>query len=220
MTPAPQLSLGLLLTAAAGMIDVVGFIELGGFYTSFMSGNTTQLGAALAGVDGMVIALPLGLVVMFFIGSFVGAWLAGTSHGGTAVTGLVLAGLATTLALTSGGLPPGQSMLVLAMSAGAQNAIFTHKGAARLGATFITGTLFAAGQDLARAVRGEVPPFRWVQHLLVWLALLVGALVGAAAYGQWRVWTLLVPGAVYTAILGIRLILRNDSDAGPRSRQS
>ena len=49
MTPTPQLSLGLLLTAAAGMIDVVGFIELGGFYTSFMSGNTTQLGAGLAG---------------------------------------------------------------------------------------------------------------------------------------------------------------------------
>ncbi|MDB5537022.1 MAG: hypothetical protein JWQ65_1897, partial [Devosia sp.] len=44
MTPAPKLSLGLLLTAAAGFIDAIGFIKLGGFYTSFMSGNTTQLG--------------------------------------------------------------------------------------------------------------------------------------------------------------------------------
>ena len=31
----------------------VGFIELGGYYTSFMSGNTTQLGAAFSGLDVM-----------------------------------------------------------------------------------------------------------------------------------------------------------------------
>lgn len=82
MTPAPQLSLGLLLTSAAGMIDVIGFIELGGFYTSFMSGNTTQLGGALAGAEGMVIALPVSLVIMFFIGSFLGALIAGAPRGG------------------------------------------------------------------------------------------------------------------------------------------
>ena len=209
MTPAPQLSLGLALTAAAGMIDVIGFIELGGFYTSFMSGNTTQLGAALAGLDGMVIALPAGLVTMFFIGSFLGALIAGSPRGGgNAVTALVLLGLAITLLLHGLGLPAAQSMLALATAAGAQNAIFTQQGAARLGATFITGTLFAAGQDLARAVRGQAPPFRWVQHLLVWLALLVGALIGAAAYGHWHIWALLLPGAVYAALFGIRLILR------------
>ena len=76
MTPAPHLTLGLLLTGAAGMIDVVGFIELGGFYTSFMSGNTTQLGAAFTGMEGMLLALPLGLLIMFFMGSFLGALLA------------------------------------------------------------------------------------------------------------------------------------------------
>lgn len=209
MTPAPQLSLGLLLTSAAGMIDIIGFIELGGFYTSFMSGNTTRLGGALAGADGMVIALPLGLVTMFFIGSFLGALIAGAPKGGgNWVTALVLAGLAITLGLHFVGVPPTQSMLVLATSAGAQNAIFTQQGAARLGATFITGTLFAAGQDLARAVRGQAPPLRWVQHLLVWLALLVGALIGAAAYGIWSIWALLLPGAAYATLFGIRLILR------------
>lgn len=202
MTPARQLSLGLALTGAAGMIDVIGFIELGGFYTSFMSGNTTQLGAALAGMDGMAIALPVGLVVMFFIGSFLGALLAGSPRGGSkGVTALVLFGLALTLALHLIGVPVAQSMLVLATSAGAQNAILPPQGAARLGATFVTGTLFAAGQDLARAVRREAPPLRWVQHLLVWAALLVGALVGAAAYGPWHVWALLLPGAVYAAFL-------------------
>ena len=209
MTPAPHLTLGLLLTAAAGMIDVVGFIELGGFYTSFMSGNTTQLGAAFTGMEGMLLALPLGLLIMFFLGSFLGALLAGFSWGGgRAVTALVLAGLTVTLALHQLGVPSTQSMLVLAASAGAQNAILTQKGAARLGATFITGTLFAAGQDLARAVRGQAPPLRWMQHLMVWLALLLGALVGASAYAPWHLWALLLPGAIYLATLAGFLLRR------------
>lgn len=209
MTPAPHLTLGLLLTAAAGMIDVVGFIELGGFYTSFMSGNTTQLGAGFTGMEGMLVALPLGLLVMFFLGSFLGALLAGfTWGGGRAVTALVLCGLAITLVLHQFGVPATQSMLVLAASAGAQNAILTQKGAARLGATFITGTLFAAGQDLARAVRGQAPPFRWAQHLMVWLALLLGALVGATAYAPWHLWALLLPGGIYLATLAGFLLRR------------
>jgi uncharacterized membrane protein YoaK (UPF0700 family) len=38
-----QLSIGLLLTGLAGYVDALGFVRLGGLYTSFMSGNTTQL---------------------------------------------------------------------------------------------------------------------------------------------------------------------------------
>ena len=62
--------LSLILTAAAGMIDVVGFIELGGFYTSFMSGNTTQLGAGLLNM-GPALLLPIGLIVMFTVRTFI-----------------------------------------------------------------------------------------------------------------------------------------------------
>ena len=202
MTPAPQLSLGLLLTAAAGMIDVVGFIELGGFYTSFMSGNTTQLGAGLAEL-GPALALPAGLIVMFVVGSFLGSLVSGSSDRRRAmgVLVLVLAGLGITLALSGLGFSAAQAMLALATAAGAQNAIMSPRGAVRLGATFVTGTLFAVGQDLARSVRGEAPPLRWVQHLLVWLALLVGALIGGVAYGAWHLWALALPAAIYAAFL-------------------
>ena len=41
-------------------------------------------------------------------------------------------------------------------------------GAARLGATFVTGTLFAAGHDLARATLRQAPRWRWAQHLPMW----------------------------------------------------
>jgi uncharacterized membrane protein YoaK (UPF0700 family) len=211
VTPTPHLSLGLVLTAAAGMIDVVGFIELGGFYTSFMSGNTTQLGAGLAHM-GTALALPAGLVVMFVIGSFVGSLVSsiGQRRGRVGVLSIVIAGLLTTLSLHANGFSPAQAMLALAAAAGAQNAVLPQTGAARLGATFVTGTLFAVGQDLARAVRGEAPPLRWMQHLLVWLALLLGAAIGATAYGQWQVGALIVPGAVYLLFM-IGFVVRRPS---------
>jgi len=200
VTPTPQLSLGLLLTAAAGMIDVVGFIELGGFYTSFMSGNTTQLGAGLADF-GEALALPAGLIVMFVVGSFLGSLVNGRTDRRRAmgVLALVLFGLAVTLSLNALGFSAAQAMLALATAAGAQNAIMVQRGGVRLGTTFVTGTLFAVGQDLARTVRGEAPPLRWLQHLLVWVALLVGALVGGLAYGAWQIWALALPAAIYVA---------------------
>lgn len=211
MTPAPHLSLGLLLTAAAGMIDVVGFIELGGFYTSFMSGNTTQLGAGLAHL-GPALALPAGLVVMFVIGSFLGSLVSSIGHrrGRVGVLAIVIAGLLITLTLHTNGFSAAQAMLALAAAAGAQNAVLPQPGAVRLGTTFVTGTLFAVGQDMARAVRGEAPPLRWAQHLLVWFALLFGAAIGAVTYGYWQVGTLVIPGAVYLLFMIGFIVRRPD----------
>jgi hypothetical protein len=37
------------LSALAGFVDALGFLELGGFFVSFMSGNTTRLGVGVAG---------------------------------------------------------------------------------------------------------------------------------------------------------------------------
>jgi len=36
------------LSALAGFVDATGFIGLGGFFVSFMSGNTTRLAVGLA----------------------------------------------------------------------------------------------------------------------------------------------------------------------------
>jgi uncharacterized membrane protein YoaK (UPF0700 family) len=202
VTPTPYLSLGLVLTAAAGMIDVIGFIELGGFYTSFMSGNTTQLGAGLVDM-GPRMLLPASLVVMFVIGSFIGSLVSAVGHrqGRIGVLAIVIMGLLVSVTLYANGFTPAQAMLALAAAAGAQNAVLPQTGAARLGATFVTGTLFAAGQDMARAVRGEAPPLRWIQHLLVWASLLLGAAIGAFAYRQWHIDALVVPGLIYLAYM-------------------
>lgn len=192
------------------MVDVVGFFELGGFYTSFVSGNTTQIGAGLLAPTPRLL-IPLALVTLFFIGSFTGAYLAGTGErkGPMLVLGFVLATVLLTFVFHLAGLPPALALPVLALGAGAQNSVFPQRGAARLGATFVTGTLFAAGQDLARAVRGQAPPFRWAQHLLVWLSLCGGAFVGALIYHALGLYALAVPGTIYALFLLGFLLLTN-----------
>ncbi|QQR34923.1 DUF1275 family protein [Devosia oryziradicis] len=217
MTPTPQLSLGLLLTASAGFADVIGFIELGGHFTSFMSGNTTQLGAGMANGGWPVILLPASLVALFFLGSVLGsllALLAGPRWGASAVTAFVVASFAATLGLALAGFAPSQFMLILAAGAGAQNAILPSTGSVRLGTTFVTGTLFAAGQDLARALRGVAPPWRWAQHMLVWASLLVGGLLGGWGYGVAGVNALLLPTALYAAFC-LAFILRRPARVIP-----
>jgi uncharacterized membrane protein YoaK (UPF0700 family) len=181
-------------------VDAVGFIELGGYYTSFMSGNTTQLGTGL--ILSEAVLLPLGLVAMFFFGS-AGSMLALRSRrwGPSLVLGFVIASIAVTLGMSFAGIPATQAMLILAAGAGAQNATLPHNGGARMGTTFVSGTLFAAGQDLAGAFTGTVPRWRWAQQLAVWGALLIGALAGALSHMGMDMTALVVPGAIYLAML-------------------
>lgn len=208
MKPQRYLNLGLILTGCAGFIDAVGFIELGGFYTSFMSGNTTQLGTGQSQATALL--LPFGLIVMFFLGSVAGslAALRNSRWGPSYVLVLVMLSLATTLLLLLLGVPPSLAMLILAAGAGAQNATLPFTGGARLGTTFVSGTLFAAGQDLAGAIQGTAPRWRWLQHLQVWAALLLGAFVGATVYSLFGVLALLLPGLAYAGLF-VAFAVRN-----------
>lgn len=216
MTPTPKLSLGLLLTASAGFIDAVGFIETGGFFISFVSGNTTQLGEALATGLAPVAMLTGSLIGLFFIGSFAGASLAllPPRWAPSAVLILVLAAMIASLTLSATGFTPAQAMLVLAIAAGAQNAILPSHGAVRLGTTFVTGTMFGAAQDLAKALRRLAPPWRWLQHLLVWISLLAGAALGALSHRAFGIYALTGPFAIYLAFLIAFSLL------GPRNVQT
>ncbi len=203
MTPTSKLTIGIVLTASAGFIDAIGFVRLGGFYTSFMSGNTTQTGASLAQGDLTAVILPMTLIVGFFLGSFLGSLtaLASGRWASPSVLLFVLFMIAMSMALGFAAAPLTLPMAALACAAGAQNAVIAPSGSARLGTTFVTGTLFAAGQDLARATRGEAPSKRWLQHLLVWLSLMLGAAGGAIAYRSFSVAALLIPAAVYATVM-------------------
>ena len=69
--PARQrLALG--LAGLAGLVDATGFVVAGGYFTSFMSGNTTRMGVDLVERPALALA-PLGLIGCFLLGVIAGA---------------------------------------------------------------------------------------------------------------------------------------------------
>src|SRR6516165_8874638 len=100
---ARDLLLAGLLAALAGMVDVIGYLHLNGLFVSYMSGNSTQLAAAL-GQGNLAAAGAIGKLVAFFVlgaaagqmlAGFTGEWRMSWVLGGVAVLLTIAALLAT-----------------------------------------------------------------------------------------------------------------------------
>ncbi len=74
------LALSLVLSGVAGYVDAIGFIDTGGFFVSFMSGNSTQAGVDILEQGLASSLLPLTLVVAFVLGVAVGAMIGGNGR--------------------------------------------------------------------------------------------------------------------------------------------
>jgi len=180
----PAIGLALGLSGLAGFVDALGFLSLGGFFVSFMTGNTTRLGIELAEgrLDGILLA---GMIILLFVFGVVCGSLAG-HVGRQRRQAAVLAFVTLTLALSAGLETVGLSIAaagVLALAMGAENAVFQRDGEVTIGLTYMTGTLVKMGQRLAGALLGG-PKLAFLRHLTLWLSLLVGAILGAFAYRQ------------------------------------
>ena len=171
------------LSALAGYVDAIGFIELGGFFVSFMSGNSTRFGVGLIERSHDA-AIAGGLIATFVVGVIVGSLtgrMAG-SHRRPAVLMLVAALLAVAAACSAiGATPIGVAAMVLAM--GAENSVFEQGDDVHIGLTYMTGALVKFGQRAAAALTGG-DRFAWAPYILLWAGLVVGAVSGAATH-QW-----------------------------------
>jgi len=176
--------LATILSGLAGYVDAVGFIALGGFFVSFMSGNSTRLGVGIAhGVPQAATTAAL-LIATFVVGVVVGSLCgraARARHRPAVLTLVAALLLAAALLGVTGHIGPAVSAMVLAM--GAENAVFEADGDVQIGLTYMTGTLVKAGQRLTTALLGGAP-YEWVPYVLLWLGLATGAVIGAAAYGR------------------------------------
>ena len=169
-------------SAVAGFVDGVGYMQSGGFFVSFMSGNSTRLGV------GIVERASHALLAAALIASFVLGVAGGTITGRDRVArkpvvlGLVAAALA--VAALCGSLGAGVAALLLAAFAmGAENATFEEGGEVRIGLTYMTGTLVRVGQRLAAAATGRgVGP--WLPYLQLWMGLVGGAVLGTFAQAR------------------------------------
>lgn len=167
------------LSALAGYVDATAFIQAGGFFVSFMSGNTTRFGVGLAAGSGQAL-FAAALICTFFMGVVTGSLLGSfaSSRRGPAVLALVSLLLVVAAALTAA--EPFWAMFPMALAMGAENAVFEKDGDVGIGLTYMTGALVKAGQRLAAALLGG-ERWSWVPYLLLWLGLAAGALTGALA---------------------------------------
>ncbi len=199
MTRPWQIGFGVVLTALAGFVDALGFIRLGGLYTSLMSGNTTQLAVSLGHGEPWAAVLPALLIAAFLVGAVSGGaisalcpprWIT------PAVLGLEAVALTAAVAMAAEHAHVGVASLFLALAMGGQNAVLAHVQGFRAGTTFVTGALFAFGQKAALALAGRGPRLGWVGDGSVWLALLLGAVAGTLAHAHLGIAALAIPAGI------------------------
>lgn len=177
-----EVALAISLSGVAGYVDAIGFLKLGGFFVSFMSGNSTRLGVGLATGHWAAVATVVTLVFAFVAGVVLGALTARAFGERRRSPVLILeAGLLATgaILLALGIDTPG--VVVVAMAMGAENAVFQRDGDVAVGLTYMTGALVKAGQRIAGALAGGEPN-DWPRYVLLWTGLAAGGALGALTY--------------------------------------
>jgi uncharacterized membrane protein YoaK (UPF0700 family) len=190
--------LSIFLAGLAGFVDGVGYLKLGGFFVSFMTGNSTRLGVGFA-ISVPDAALAGAMIALFVFGVMLGT-IVGTMTRSNRVSLVIV-----TLLLAMAGLfdlcghgNTAVALMVLAM--GAENTVFQRRGEVSIGLTYMTGTLVKVGQRLGIMLMGG-PRGSWLPYALLWLGLVLGAALGAACYtrfGMQSLWIATAASAVAT----------------------
>ena len=193
-----------LLSGLAGFVDATGFLATGGFFLSFMSGNSTRFGVGIAQNAGFAMTAG-GLIGSFLLG-VIGGSLIGRKAGEhrRAVLLLTIAtclGGAALLEQVAGDLPFVTSVALgmIAFAMGAENLVFETNGEVRFGLTYMTGTLVKIGQRIANAIAGG-DRWEWARYLFLWSGLICGGVAGALAYPRLGLDALWIPAALAAAL--------------------
>lgn len=184
--------------AMAGMVDAIGFLASGGFFLSFMSGNSTRLSVGIA--TGAPYILMVALLLLSFVLGVTGGSLIGRNN--IISTGrrqaLILGIMALLLLVAPLFAGAGMILIALCLAAfcmGAENTLFERDGSVSFGLTYMTGALVKIGQGLATMLSGG-EKLVWVPYLILWLGLISGAAFGAALFGIFGIKSLWLPSAL------------------------
>ncbi|MDB5678305.1 DUF1275 family protein [Sphingomonas bacterium] len=168
------------LSSLAGFADALGFLASGGFFVSFMSGNSTRLGVGLAFAPRLA-AIAASLILAFVLGVTVASLLRRAVPARRAAVTVLLAAVTLTLAAVVHRIaPPLVTLALIAAAMGAENVAFAIGGDV-IGLTYMTGTLVKIGQRIATALTGG-DPWGWLLYALLWTSLISGGVLGALAY--------------------------------------
>jgi uncharacterized membrane protein YoaK (UPF0700 family) len=184
--------------AMAGMVDAIGFLASGGFFLSFMSGNSTRLSIGIA--QGAPYVLMVAALILSFVGGVI--WGSLTGNGKNTATNkrqaMILAGISASLFVAPiladfGWLLP--AICVAAFCMGAENTLYEREGSVSFGLTYMTGALVKIGQGLATMLRGGERT-AWLPYLFLWAGLMGGAVIGASVFAIYGILSLWIPAAL------------------------
>ncbi len=179
--PVPDAKLGLAtvccLAALAGAVDACGLSLLHDLYVSFMSGNTTSLGAAIA-EGNLARAGLIALILSAFVGGAAFGTVAATLAGRHRLS-VILALIAPLLALPS--FTRHGEAVALTFAMGMLNASMQQAGPVSVSVTYVTGTLVKLGRGLGMLAIGQAENADWLLQAVPWLGLFAGAV--AATFG-------------------------------------
>ena len=171
------LTLAIALSGLAGFVDAVGFLSAGGFFISFMSGNSTRLAVGLSEGSNAALAAA-GLILGFLAGVVLGGVLGHRARDARRWAVLALVSALLIFAALCAPLLPLVALGAMVIAMGAENAALADKGEVKIGLTYMTGALVRAGQALANHLTGH-PVGSWRADLGLWSGLMVGAISGA-----------------------------------------
>jgi len=174
-------ALAVCLALVAGFIDAVGFMQTGGTFVSFMSGNSTKLAVSVAriSVAAVLISVAIGA---FFLGAMGGSLIATAAP----IRRKPLVLLTVSLCLFAGAVLQAfgwdlAAVIGMALAMGCANTVFRREdGPFNVGITYMTGNLVRLADGLAGLLVGRKRP--WLPYLLLWIALLAGAAAGAVLF--------------------------------------
>ncbi len=144
----------IVLASLAGYVDAIGFLKAGGFFASFMSGNSTRLAVGLVRGSPSV-AIASALIASFIVGVILGTLVSERSGGQPKAILLFVATLLTLAAAADLSDLGAASVFIAAAAMGAENATFSRDGDVQIGLTYMTGTLVKFVQRLTHTILGR-----------------------------------------------------------------
>jgi len=179
------------LTFAAGCVDALSYLGLGGVFTANMTGNAVLLGLAIGQAEELRALHSTVALAFFVVGVGLGSRLVGPAREAIVWSPRITRGLVAELVLLAmlaaswwgaGARPTGLILDVLlalsAMAMGVQSAVARRCAVSGVSTTYITGTLTGLMAELA-GLTGV--PQDWARLVAVLGALVAGAVVGGVA---------------------------------------
>lgn len=210
-----QERLAIFLALIAGYVDATGFVKWK-TYVSFMSGNTTQLGAGLSSQSLVILITTLTVISSFLIGIYLGTCLFLCKMLKVKLLSFyVVAGILMiyTIIAYFYSINNISSVAIIGFSMGIMNTIITSVGNQKVNTDFVTGTLTSLARNTALlsmtndVAEREEYKSNAIHLLLLWISFLSGAIFGPIMLGYFGNWTLAFPA---TLILACGLWISNN----------